>query len=551
MLPLALCAVWALVFWAAPQAHAENRSLHLYYTHTKETIQITYKRNGKFDEAALKKLNRFLRDWRQDKSVRMDPALFDILWEVYRQTKATGPIHIVSAYRSPTTNEALRSRSRRVAKSSQHMRGKAIDFFIPSVDMRKVRIVGLKLQQGGVGWYPSSASKFVHLDTGSVRHWPRMTRQQLARVFPDGKTVHVPTDGKPMPRYADAARELARSGRSPSAVSVQFAEANGISVPRPRASTNGQQASSYDPNNPAATLQRNGDGKGLLALLFGDQEDETEERSAAEPQSAPVTTTTTTAVSIPAAPVPPSSTDAPSAPSAEPPSGFLIAEVPMPDRNPFIERQAPEPVVAIAEAPAPLRKPQSLFAGTPTTSLAAIDPPVDLSQTGQDGAATDAFDKDTLVAYAREQSPQDRIEALLREEAGISMMSNRGGIGLSSLEQASNPNEGYEWLQNRSSLRPNLVGHQADWHFISPSKHEKIDRRSVFAEAPLHFRLMRMDSPLSEAPQWVMMHGFDADNSMLDVGRFSGTAVQALRLKGPFVTEPTTTASIPATRMTR
>jgi hypothetical protein len=39
------------------------------------------------------------------------------------------------------------------------------------------------------------------MDVGNVRHWPRMTREQLAKVFPDGRTLHVPTDGQPMPGY--------------------------------------------------------------------------------------------------------------------------------------------------------------------------------------------------------------------------------------------------------------------------------------------------------------------------------------------------------------
>jgi hypothetical protein len=46
----------------------------------------------------------------------------------------------------------------------------------------------------------------VHLDTGSIRHWPGISRDLLAKVFPDGRTVHVPTDGKPMKGY-----ELARA----------------------------------------------------------------------------------------------------------------------------------------------------------------------------------------------------------------------------------------------------------------------------------------------------------------------------------------------------
>src|SRR5690606_4056757 len=83
-------------------------------------------------------------------------------------------------------------------------RGKAMDFFIPGVPLAKLRAVGLRMQVGGVGFYPTSGSPFVHLDTGSVRHWPKMSRQQLLAVFPNGGTLHIPSDGKPLPGYAQA-----------------------------------------------------------------------------------------------------------------------------------------------------------------------------------------------------------------------------------------------------------------------------------------------------------------------------------------------------------
>lgn len=177
------------------QAAAETRTLKLYFTHTKESATITYKRNGRYDQAGLRKLNRFLRDWRRKESTKMDPAVIDLLWEVYQKSGSRKPIHIVSAYRSPGTNNMLRKRGRGVAKNSQHTKGKAIDFFLPDVPPSKLRALGLRAHRGGVGYYKGS---FVHLDTGRVRHWPRMSRSQLAKVFPRGRTIHIPSDGKPM-----------------------------------------------------------------------------------------------------------------------------------------------------------------------------------------------------------------------------------------------------------------------------------------------------------------------------------------------------------------
>ena len=193
-------------------ASNDTRTLSFHHTHSGEDLTVTFKRNGRYDADALKKINHFLRDWRSQDSTTMDPHLFDILWEVYRDVDAKQPIQIISAYRSPKTNAMLRRRSAHsgVARFSQHMLGHAMDFFIPGVPLEKIRFAGLRLQRGGVGFYPSSGSPFVHLDTGSVRHWPRMTHDQLARVFPDGKTVHLPTDGRPLRGYDLALAEIQR-----------------------------------------------------------------------------------------------------------------------------------------------------------------------------------------------------------------------------------------------------------------------------------------------------------------------------------------------------
>jgi uncharacterized protein YcbK (DUF882 family) len=198
----------------------ETRTLSFHHTHSDEDLTVTFKRDGRYDEEALKKINHFLRDWRSQDSTTMDRHLFDILWEVYRDVDGKKPIQIISAYRSPATNAMLRRRSSGVARFSQHMLGHAMDFYIPDVPLEQIRAAGLRLQRGGVGFYPTSGSPFVHLDTGSVRHWPRMTHDQLARVFPDGRTVHLPSNGGPMKGYELARADIERRGNGDDAASV-------------------------------------------------------------------------------------------------------------------------------------------------------------------------------------------------------------------------------------------------------------------------------------------------------------------------------------------
>ena len=190
----------------------ETRTLSFHHTHSDEDLTVTFKRDGRYDEEALKQLNHYLRDWRTQEQTTMDRHLFDILWEVYRDVDAKKPIQIISSYRSPATNAMLRRRSSGVARFSQHMLGHAMDFFIPDVPLEQIRFAGLRLQRGGVGFYPTSGSPFVHLDTGSIRHWPRMTHDQLARVFPDGRTVHIPSDGNPLSGYELARADIEKRG---------------------------------------------------------------------------------------------------------------------------------------------------------------------------------------------------------------------------------------------------------------------------------------------------------------------------------------------------
>ncbi|WP_051631293.1 DUF882 domain-containing protein [Afifella pfennigii] len=196
----------------ADAARSGDRTLKLYFAHTKERGTFTFRKNGRYDQKELKRLNHFLRDWRQNEPAQMDPSLFDLIWEVYRETGAKGEIHVVSAYRSLKTNNMLRRRSSGVAKRSQHTAGKAMDFYIPDVPLAKLRKAALRKQVGGVGYYPTSGSPFVHLDVGSVRHWPRMTRKQLLALFPDGKTLHIPSDGKPLSGYQTVLAQYGRGG---------------------------------------------------------------------------------------------------------------------------------------------------------------------------------------------------------------------------------------------------------------------------------------------------------------------------------------------------
>jgi uncharacterized protein YcbK (DUF882 family) len=263
-------------------AEGDTRSISMHHIHTDEDITITFKRDGRYDEAALEKLNWFLRDWRKGEQTKMDPHLIDLVWEVQREAGNKAPIWVVCGYRSPQTNAMLRHRSSGVARFSQHMLGRAMDFYIPGVPLEDVRAMGLRLARGGVGFYPTSGSPFVHMDTGSVRMWPRMSREQLVRVFPDGKTVQIPTDGRPLPGYALALAEIRQRGNTPSENSVDAARNSGVDV--------GTMVASEDRH-----------GFNPFAKLFGlrkSEEDDDADASAPDAAPAPAATTRTKAKAV-------------------------------------------------------------------------------------------------------------------------------------------------------------------------------------------------------------------------------------------------------------
>jgi uncharacterized protein YcbK (DUF882 family) len=263
-------------------AEGDTRTISLHHIHTDEDITITFKRDGRYDDAALEKLNWFLRDWRKAEQTKMDPHLIDLVWEVQREAGNKAPIWVVCGYRSPATNAMLRHRSAGVARFSQHMLGRAMDFYIPGVDLEHLREIGLRLARGGVGFYPTSGSPFVHMDTGSVRMWPRMTHEQLVRVFPDGKTVQIPSDGKPLPGYALALAEIQQRGNNPSENSVDAARNSGVDV--------GAMVASDDHHgiNPIAKL---------LGLRKGEEDDDADSYAPAA-ASAPAATTRTKAKAV-------------------------------------------------------------------------------------------------------------------------------------------------------------------------------------------------------------------------------------------------------------
>ncbi len=177
-----------------------TRTLSIRNIHTGEVLSVAYKRNGRFIPEAMKKINWVMRDWRRNEATRMDPRLIDLLWRLHSDLGSKRPINLISGYRSAKTNTMLRRTRGGQARASRHILGKAADVQFPDIPVRQLRYAALIRERGGVGYYPTSTTPFVHVDTGRVRAWPRLPRYELALLFPRGRTLHRPKRGGPITR---------------------------------------------------------------------------------------------------------------------------------------------------------------------------------------------------------------------------------------------------------------------------------------------------------------------------------------------------------------
>ena len=145
------------------------RTLVMNNIHNGEKVRSDYWADGEYVPDELKRLNKFLRDFRSNDVYAMDPKVFDLLHMLAESVDANKGFEVICGYRSPETNEFLRREYSGVAEHSLHMKGQAIDLCVPGRSLKKVHEAALALRLGGVGYYPDS--DFIHVDTGRVRRW--------------------------------------------------------------------------------------------------------------------------------------------------------------------------------------------------------------------------------------------------------------------------------------------------------------------------------------------------------------------------------------------
>src|SRR4029079_8738465 len=98
-LTLAVALCWPAAMRNA-SASGEKRTLSLFNIHTKESLTVTFKTDGRYDADALKQLNHFMRDWRRNESREMDPELIDLIWTLREELGSKKPAKPTCAYLS-------------------------------------------------------------------------------------------------------------------------------------------------------------------------------------------------------------------------------------------------------------------------------------------------------------------------------------------------------------------------------------------------------------------------------------------------------------------
>ena len=165
---------------------SEERRLHLYSTNTGETFNGVYWADGEYISQSLDEINYLLRDYRANLVKEISPDLLDLLFHLNQKLETKNPFHVLSGYRSPKTNAALRRRNRSVARNSLHMEGMAVDLRVPELHAKHLCHAALDMQCGGVGYYARRG--FVHVDVGSVRTWQGGRRRKRRPVKATRKT---------------------------------------------------------------------------------------------------------------------------------------------------------------------------------------------------------------------------------------------------------------------------------------------------------------------------------------------------------------------------
>jgi uncharacterized protein YcbK (DUF882 family) len=147
--------------------------------------------DGQLDSYAFEKIDEVFDFPTSKKGENISPRLIFML--DYFSDKVAGgtTINLVSGYRSPEHNAKIREKGANVAKTSTHIDGLALDFYIEGIDGKRLWEIIRQYHCCGVGHY---GGNIIHLDAGRPRFWDASTSKVHTGESDYNRRIYITTE---------------------------------------------------------------------------------------------------------------------------------------------------------------------------------------------------------------------------------------------------------------------------------------------------------------------------------------------------------------------
>jgi uncharacterized protein YcbK (DUF882 family) len=166
--------------------------VHIRNLHTNKEARVRLLTpEGSLDEEGFTRIDEVFGLPTAEKGEHISPRLIFML-DHFSDLVAPGkPIDMISGYRSPEYNSALRDKGGNVAKTSIHQDGMALDFSIEGVKGKELWQLIKSRNCAGVGHYGGSS---IHLDSAKPRYWEAATSKVRTGESDHNRRIYLSTD---------------------------------------------------------------------------------------------------------------------------------------------------------------------------------------------------------------------------------------------------------------------------------------------------------------------------------------------------------------------
>jgi uncharacterized protein YcbK (DUF882 family) len=178
---------------AAPRFFvAGDGTLAVVGMHGGDRASVTYRRpDGTYDDDAFARLQHVFRSRGDGATGPLTPRFVELLGYLYEIT-GREPLQILSGYRSPDYNAAIRARGAKAASASLHTEGMAADVAFPRARLRDLWLRIRSLECCGAGYYAENG--FLHVDVGQPRFWEPATSGVEKNLSAENARLFARTD---------------------------------------------------------------------------------------------------------------------------------------------------------------------------------------------------------------------------------------------------------------------------------------------------------------------------------------------------------------------